>query len=186
MGLIHVLWLKVMNTAEWKSHCYSFLLLLVGLLPSLKAPFSFPLQFSEFLWLLISCSDTVPERGMEESPQLLCLCCRLLWIGPGSGFQTFQLNGTRLQRSFSPPGQVFQTLNCNMRNRDCVLLLSKNKSNWGRSELLLKGKAPPKIAQCSWFEVQNEDVHLPIGSLTWAWKRGQSAYHEVLQILCWT
>lgn len=144
----------------------------MGLLPSLKAPFFFLLQFSQFLQLLIFCSDIVIVRGTEESPQLLCLCCRLLWIEQGSGFQTFQLNGTRLQRSFPPPGQVFQPLNCNMRNRDCVLLLSKNKGNWGHSELLLKGKAPAKIAQCSWFEVQNEDVHLPIGSLTWALEKG--------------
>lgn len=49
MGLIHVLCLKVVKMAEWKSHCYTFLLLLVGILTTLKAPFSFFLQFSEFL-----------------------------------------------------------------------------------------------------------------------------------------
>lgn len=153
MGLIHLFCLKVVNMAQWKSHCYSFLLLLAGLLPSLKAPFSF---FSSSLSSCDSWFFAVTQAQWEawrKPLNSLCLCCRLLWIGQGSGFRTFQLNGTRLQWSFPPPGQMFQPLNCNMRNRDCVLLLSKNKGNWGHSELLLKGKAPTKIARCSWFEI---------------------------------
>ena len=120
---------------------------------------------------LLFCSDIATVRGVEESPHLLCLCCRLLWLGQGNGFQPFQLDGIGLQRSFPSPGQMFQPLNCNMRNRDCVLHLSKNKAYWGHSDLLLKVKAPAKIARCNWFDVHDEPMCLPIGSLIWTLQR---------------
>jgi len=42
-------------------------------------------------------------------------------------------------KEFSTSWADVQPLNCNMRNRDCVPHLSKNKAYWGHSELLLKG-----------------------------------------------
>lgn len=116
---------------------------------------------------LLFCSDIATVRGTEESPLLLCWCCRLLGLEQGNGFQPFQLDGIGLQRSFPPPGQMFQPLNCNMRNRECVRHLSKNKAYWGLSELLLKRTASTKIARCNWFDVHDEAMYLPIGSRIW-------------------
>lgn len=131
-----------------------------GLAAQHQAPFIFIffflLEVSEMQWLFfffffLFCSDLATVRGREENSHILCLCCRLPRLGQGNGCQPFQLDGTGLQTSFPPSGQMVQPLSCKW---ETVIMSFTSLKNKGTLNCFSKAKLL-QIIQCNWFDVCN-------------------------------